>query len=242
MTLGLARSAELVRQYAFDNIDQRCVDNLEMLMEIRDNSVHMYNTSPGVSKRIQEVGSAALKNFARAARTWFDTDLSRFNFYLMPLAFHAPSVMVESLADTRQPAAARGLLNYIAEKEREHPSNETADFNVTLQVELRLVRTTGADAVPIQVGRGPDAVRVEWAEEDIRRAYPWDYATLNRHLRERYIGFVQNRRYHEVRAEIERDERFCRIRFLDPTNPRSGRKKFYSPNILTEFDQHYIRL
>jgi hypothetical protein len=212
-----------------------------MLAEIRDNSVHLHNVSPGLSKRIQEIGSAALKNFASAVQRWFGADLSRYNFYLMPLAFHSSSAIAESLADERQPAAARKLLNYFAQLEREHPSDETKDFNVTLQVELRLVRTTGADAALVQVGKRPKAVPVEWAEEDFRRTYPWDYPTLSGKLRDRYTDFIQNQRYHELRTEIESDERLCRIRYLDPAKPKSGRKKFYSPNIITEFDRHYKR-
>jgi hypothetical protein len=241
MTIGVATAADLVRQYEADGIDQRCIDNLQMLMEIRDNSIHLYNVSPGLSKRIQEVGSAALKNFARAVQRWFGADLSRFNFYLMPLAFHAPAAMVESLADDRQPAATSRLLNYFAEREREHPSDEAEDFNVTLQVELRFVRTTGADAAPVRVARDPGAVPVQWDEDAILRAYPWDYETLNERLRDRYSDFVQNQRYHRLRNEIEQDERLCRIRYLDPAKPKSGKKKFYSPNILTQFDRHYTR-
>jgi hypothetical protein len=242
MTIGLAKAADIVQQYETDNIDQRCIDSLHMLTEIRDNSVHWHNVSPGLSKRIQEVGSAALKNFARAVQRWFGMDLSRFNFYLMPLAFHAPSAIVESLADKRQPAATSKLLNYFADMERQHPSDETKDFNVSLKVELRLVRTTGADAAPVRVWNGPEAVPVQWTEEDIRRAYPWDYTTLTGELRGRYVGFIQSRQYHELRAEIEGDERLCRVRYLDPAKPRSGKKKFYSPNILAEFDKYYIRI
>jgi hypothetical protein len=210
-----------------------------MMMEIRDNSIHLHNVDPGLSKRIQEVGSAALKNFALAIQRWFGVDLSRFNFYLMPLAFHTPSAMVESLADERRPAAMSKLLNYFAEREREHPSDEAEDFNVTLQVQLRFVRTTGADAAPVRVGRDPGAVRVQWDEDAILRAYPWDYRTLNGQLRRRYTDFVENRQYHDLRTEIERDERLCRVRYLDPGRPRSGKKKFYSPHIVNEFDKHY---
>lgn len=212
-----------------------------MLMEIRDNSVHLHNVSSGLNRRIQEIGSAALKNFARASQRWFGLDLSRFNFYLMPLAFLPPSATLESLAHESQPASTRKLLNYFAQMEREHPSDETKEFNVTLQVELRLVRTTGADAATIKVGKEPGAVRVEWSDEDVRRAYPWDYKTLNNELKRRYADFSQDRRYNQLRAEIESDQQLCRVRYLDPAKPRSGRKKFYSPNIVNEFDKHYTR-
>lgn len=41
----------------------------------------------GLRKLVQEVGSAALRNFAYAAKTWFAHDLSSYDFALMPFAF-----------------------------------------------------------------------------------------------------------------------------------------------------------
>jgi hypothetical protein len=239
MTIGLSHAAELVRQYPSHNIDQRCVDNLHMLMELRDNAVHLQNATVSLSKRLQEVGSAALKNFARAVTSWFGVDLSRFNFYLMPLAFHAPTAMMESLTHGHQPEAVRKLLQYIADKEREHPSDETKDFNVTLQVELRFIRTAGIAAAPVRVARGPDAVRVEMAEEDVRRNFPWEYNTLREELKKKYPNFRQDKRFYDLKAELERDQRLCHVRYLDPAKPNGSQKKFYSRNIIAAFDPHY---
>ena len=35
------------------------------------------------------------------------------------------------------------------------------------------------------------------------------------------------------------DQRFANLRYLDPGNPKSLKKRFYSPNIVAEFDKHY---
>lgn len=37
------------------------------------------------------------------------------------------------------------------------------------------------------------------------------------------------------------DPKYVRARYLDPDNPKSGKKDFYSPAILGEFDKHYTR-
>ena len=71
MTISLNRAAGLVRSYSANGIDVRCAENLNLLQEIRDNAIHLYNVSPGLGKRIQEVGSATLKNFVAAAEKWF---------------------------------------------------------------------------------------------------------------------------------------------------------------------------
>lgn len=188
-TIGLDRAIALVRGYPRDSIEDRCIRNLSLLTEIRDNSVHLHNVGPGLSQRIQEVGSAALKNYANAVEQWFNVDLSEFNFYIMPLAFHSPTSVIESLRSEKHPAAVRNLLDLIAEAERDHPSDEAADFNVTLQVQLRFVRTGSPVAVPVQVTRDPTAVPVQVSEEDIRRAFPWDFRTLVAQLRNRYTDF-----------------------------------------------------
>ncbi len=91
LTISLGRAAGIVQSYSTNGIDTLCVENLNLLQEIRDNAIHLYNVSPGLGKRIQEVGSAALKNFVAAAERWFEVDMGRYNFYLMPLSFHTPS-------------------------------------------------------------------------------------------------------------------------------------------------------
>lgn len=61
--------------------------NITALCEIRDSAVHFYNKSAVFAVRLHEVGSACVKNFAKASQDWFSLDLSQYNFYLMPLAF-----------------------------------------------------------------------------------------------------------------------------------------------------------
>ena len=243
MTIGINRAIQLVQGFGSNGIDQRCEGNLVLLQEIRDNSVHFHNVSAGLGKRIQEVGSAALKNFVTAAESWFGLDLGRYNFYLMPLTFHSPSDVIESLRSDGQPEAIRRLLKQIEEVERNNPSDENATYNVTMQVQLKFVRTSGEDALPVRITHdNPDAVSVILTEDDILKSFPWSYAQLTQHLRSRYVDFVQNKRYHAVRKRLEDDQSFCRVRYLDPSKPSNGTtKKFYNPRILAEFDRHYSK-
>jgi|RhiMethySRZTD1v2_1073278.scaffolds.fasta_scaffold73542_4 hypothetical protein len=36
-------------------------------------------------------------------------------------------------------------------------------------------------------------------------------------------------------------EKFCRVNYLDVIGKKGSRKKFYSPEILKEFDKHYMK-
>jgi hypothetical protein len=64
--------------------------NLDAITEVRDNAVHFIAAGPLLTKQVLEFGTAAVANFVKLAREWFDHDLSRYHLYLMPLAFVAP--------------------------------------------------------------------------------------------------------------------------------------------------------
>lgn len=241
MTISLREAINRVGQLPEPAMDSRCIENLNLLTEIRDNAVHLHNVGLGLGQKIQEVGSAALKNFVHAAETWFDFDLGRFNFYIMPLAFHPPASAIEILAAERHNVAVRNLLNQISRAERENPSDERAEFNVTLKIELRFIRTTQEEAFPVRISVDPTAIPVEVVEEDIRRSFPWDFQKLEKQMGERYWDFKRNNRFWRIKAGLEAEEKHCKVRYLDPGNPKSGKKMFYSPGILQEFDQHYSR-
>lgn len=96
-TIGLPAAIGIVRAYTKDAIDQYGAENLALLMEIRDNAIHFRNASKGLRKRVQEVGSAALRNFANAAKSWFGRDLSTYDFALMPFAFESPTGVIQTV-------------------------------------------------------------------------------------------------------------------------------------------------
>ena len=243
MTISLERAVEIVRNYGTNALDKRCIENLNLLKEIRDNSIHYYNVSAGLGKRIQEVGSAALKNFVSASENWFDVDLSHYNFYLMPLAFHSQTEIVESFKSEKNPQTVRRLLERISDVERDNPSDASEEFHVTLRVELKFSRASGEDVAPVRVAPSdPNAVPMTISEEDVRKGFPWEYSELTSQMKLRYSDFFQNKRYHKIRKSIENEGKYCKVRYLDPSKKKKTMKKtFYSPGIFKEFDQHYTR-
>lgn len=154
MVIGLDKAAALVCGFSNNSIDEDRAANMELLKEIRDNAVHLRNLDPALSKRVQEAGSASLRNFMHAAQTWFDFDLSDYNFYLMSIAFFAPTEIVDSVKANR-PTAARNLLDFIADSETRQSDG---DYSVTMNVELNFVRSKGPKAVDVKLSRNPNAI------------------------------------------------------------------------------------
>jgi hypothetical protein len=211
--------------------------NLEALAEIRDNAVHYVAAGPLLAKQVWEIGTAAVMNFLRLAKEWFERDLSNCQIYLMPIGFVAPpkdgTIVVT--------ADEANLVKFISNMVEAESAPEDAPFQVALTLHLNLKRSTAPGASKVAITSDPDATQLTLSEEDFKARYPWDYKDLTDRLRARYTDFKATDRYHALRRPLMKDQRYCLARFLDPGNENSARKDFYSPNILSEFDKAYTR-
>lgn len=94
----------------------------------------------------------------------------------------------------------------------------------------------------VQITDDPNAPAMRLEEEEIlKKKYPLDYKMLTKELSGRYINFKSNPEFHKLRKEFMREKGMSKTRFLDPNNPKSSRKDFYSPNIIKKFDKHYSK-
>lgn len=218
-------------------LDPTVLKNLQALLEVRDSAIHFYNRTGKFALRLQEIGTASLKNFVTACRSWFDRDLSEFNFYLMPLSFVSMPRSAEALVLN---AEEKNFLTFLNELEREETST-TSEYAVSVNVELRFIRSTAKDALNVRLSADPNATEIRLTEEQIRDRYPWDYKRLKNECRKRYADFKENKKYHDIRKKCQNDKRFGAVRFLDPGNLKSSKKSFFSPEILSVFDSHYAR-
>lgn len=61
------------------------------------------------------------------------------------------------------------------------------------------------------------------------------------HLKERYSDIKFGQAFRKIISELEKNQNFCGERYLDFKNKKGGKKKFYDPNIISEFDKHYTK-
>ena len=237
-SVGLFKALDILANEYGDRPSPMIRENLVLLVEIRDNAVHFLTKGTHLEQRVQELGSACLKNYLSAARQWFGVDLSRYNFFLMPLSFFRVSGKVEAIAVN---AEEKKVLRYIESCLESAEDDPEADYCLALRLNIQLMKATGKADTQVVLSNSPDAIPITLEEEQIRQTYPWAYAILLKRLQLRYSDFKQNRRFYELKNAIEDDDQYCRIRLLDPGNPKSGKKKFYNPNIVQEFDKHYRR-
>jgi hypothetical protein len=226
---------KLVETKAFD---ANAWANIQALLELRDSSIHFYNRSGAFPVRLQEIGTASLKNFVAATKNWFNRDLSEFNFYLMPLSFVALPQQTEAVVLNHEEK------KFLAFVEGLEPANDDAasPYSVTVNIDIKFTRSKAKDALGVQVTNNPNAPEVRLTEEQIRNQYPWDYVRLNQECAKRYSDFKQVKKYHDIRKRLATDQRYYHMRLLDPNKPKGSKKPLFNPNIMQEFDKHYTKI
>lgn len=240
LTIGISKAMELVRQYTVNSIDERVIENIHLLVEIRDNAVHLRNDHPALKQRVHQIGSASLRNFAKAVQDWFDIDVADFSFFLMPIAFVSPSGAIDALARDSKASASGKLLALIDKKEHDYPFDEGNRYNLAIKMELRLVRSQSTDAIAVRVTRDPNAPQIQLSEENIRQSFPWDYAELCDRMKSGFSDFKIDKKFHRLRKTLETNDSLCKARHLDPAKPTASlTKRFYNPNILSELGKSY---
>jgi hypothetical protein len=212
--------------------------NLELLVEIRDNAVHFYNQDTYFSKKVQEVGLASLKSYVIFVNEWFTYDLSRYNFYLMPLSFFH-EFEIESFSLNSRDKQQENLLKFIASSEDNVKSESI--HAVTLTLETKLVKSKDSGLEAFRLTNDPNAPAVQLKEEELRERYKWDYKKLCSELRAKYSDFKQNKAFNGILNTVKVDPKFCWQRAYNPDKPSSGFKPYYDPNVLNEFDKYYSR-
>jgi hypothetical protein len=216
--------------------------NVEAMIEIRDNSIHFVNRRNKLSIKVQELGTALLKNYLFLLRQWFDKNLSEYNFYLMPLSFFGNFIEMESAAIGE---SENKVLRSIQRLEIEsNKSLEDSDYSFSLRVDIKFQKSKDAtNSIPVKINKdNPNSTEIILKEEDILEKYPWTYQKLTDSLKERYSDFKQNQKYHQIRKNLENERKYVYTRYLDPSNKEGSKKVMYNPNIIKdEFDKYYAK-
>jgi hypothetical protein len=236
-TISISKSLNLLESTG--NLKKIVSDNIRLLIEIRDESVHFIHNDVGLAVKIQSIGMASLKNFMTLAIEWFGFDFKKYNFYLMPVSFFHLSD-IESFSIDKD--SKSNLVKHLNKVEKSHENDNDPEFSVSLRLETKLVKTTSDEAVQIRVTDDPDAPEIRFSEEDALKNYPHTYQNLCNILRKRYTNFKQNKDFNDLMRQLKiNSDKFCKERRLEPSNPKSIYKMFYHNRIIEEFDTHYQR-
>ena len=242
ITHGIRFLAENTEKDQNSGLKKPCLSNILALVEVRDNAAHFVNKDIYFGRRILEIGTASLRNYVQLATEWFQLDLTRYNFFLMPISFYHGFEAVLPINKDIYPEQVKNLFDYIdcLEEDCGYEAEEGGGGQqVSLKMETRLVKGNKDEAIEFKWTNDPTAPAISLKEEDVAKNYPYTYREMTDALKRRYSNFIENKSYHKIRKEIEKEDKYCLQRLLNPRNPNSSKQRFYNSNIFQEFDKHY---
>lgn len=214
-------------------------DNIKLLIEIRDHSVHFIHEDMSLSTKTQCIGTASLKNYMTLSIDWFDYDFRKYNFFLMPVSLYHLSD-IESFSVLNH--STNNLKSYLEKMEESHKDDADPNFSISLRLSTKLIKTSSDEAIEFMMTNDSKATPITFTEEDMLKRYPLTYDALTQKLSSRYSDFLRNAKFHELHRQIKNSgEKYCRERRLEPSNPNSIFKFFYSESVLNFMDAHYTR-
>lgn len=232
-TIGLFDTLKKLDKKGF-KITNNHLASIESLIELRDNAIHFHNDS-FISKEIQELGFAAIKNYLHIIKKWnIEIDLSSYNLYLMPLAYVDSKILSAGILTDEM----KNYLEFVKSK-IDNQEKDDNDFNIAISIDISFSKTNTFEGLGFKYD--PNGIPITISEEDVRQKYPLTYDNVRLDAKKRYTDFLQNSEFNYLIRTIKQNGKLYHERKLDPSNPRSLKKGFYSTNIWQEFDKKYTK-
>lgn len=215
--------------------DENLRIQIETLIQIRDNAIHYMNSTKLFEKEFLGIATASLKSYEMQVQEWFSRSLSDFNLSLIPLTFSVPEVFdVKNLQNAS--STHKILLEYLGKQKAKTTENSVHD--ISLVIDLKFMRNNQGMSVRFDKEGVPVIID---SEESFKNKYPLDFDALKNKLSVRYADFKLNKFFWNLKTTLEKNPKFSGERYLDHTKQIGTKKRYYSSNILTEFDKHYTK-
>ena len=231
MTINLADAIIKLQKLSID-LSSNLIISLTALTELRDNAIHFHNNTD-IQKEIQELGFACIKNYMELIKKWeTKVSLSKYNFYLMPLAYVDSKIQADSVLTDE----VKNYLNYLKEKVAESDESDI-DYSVAIGIDITFKKNATLEGIGMRYDE--NGVPIKITEEDITKKYPLTYKELIKKCKSRYSDFKQNNKFNNIMKVLKLDNALSHNRKLDPNNPKSSTKTFFNTNIFKELDNKY---
>ena len=145
---------------------------------------------------------------------------------MLPVAFFHGADEVGAVVVTKDEKRLIDRLQAIARQ----PAAD-GQYQVAVRVDVRLRRSDLDTAANVQVTRDAEALAIRLDENQLMESYPWSYFELQAQLKKRKPDMKFNAKFHSIKKPLMAEKGLVHSRLLDPNNPKSSKKDFYSPNM-----------
>lgn len=207
-------------------ISSNVIENILMLIEIRDNSIHFINSNNDLMKyKLYTVCVATIKNYYHLIEKWFSKfELSKYNFYITPINF---SGIDENVETANLDIAQKNFINYL---EMAASGAIKDDFDICIKTELRFTKVETDEALLLKYAQEGKKVNVELSDEIFKKMYPLTYSEMCAKFKKKY-GLKINNFFNRSKKVLEQNEICCKARYLNP-NKKGICKMFYNGNFI----------
>ena len=210
-------------------------ENINSLIELRDNAIHFI--TPNITKPVQELGFACIKNYVTLIKKWkIGIDLSKYNLYLMPLAYIDTKVEIDSVLTSE----TKKYLDFIQSKIKDKDDADK-DFDIVVSIDVKFKKGNSFDAIGMKYDN-ENGVPIMLSEENTQKDFPLKYNDVVAQCKERYINFSKNNDFNGIMKDIKKNNKLHYERKLDPNNKKTQKQSFYSSNIWKELDKQYDKI
>ncbi len=219
-------------------LDIRCIKNIRLLEEIRNNAIHLLNKDSDLSIIIYELGTATLKNYITFIKKEFNKDLRKYNFYLMPLSFYNDNKIINSVKINVDDYIVN-ISNRINNFQKLYKNENNDDYNILLLTEVLFCnRNDKFNSVKLVKNGEKSDFNIDLSEDQQEKRYPWSYKDLVKNI-EKVYGKINRKDLNRINAEIRKEKIYAYQRFLDNKNKKGNSKWIYSPEILQVFGKYF---
>lgn len=224
------------------SIDTVLKENIDLLTEIRDNSIHFINNTKEFEKIVLEIGTATLRSYLDLVNIWFNYNLDKYNFYLMPISFFHTFEM-ESFSINGKTEQQENFFAYVSKKMIDNPTDLANPHNVALKLETKFERSSTSEALPVKYANDSPIIVRQAIENKIKIGLEngtlYDHNDFIEKLKKAIPNFKLNSEFYDHRRKLEGNDKYQIVRYLDPIKKTGSKKSYWTLDAFNEIKSRY---
>lgn len=234
-TIDINKCMNILHSKGF--ISNNLKDNINIIIEIRDNAIHLLNRSSNIKEKLYSICAASIKNYVKIFDMWFNSiKIDQYNFFITPLNFDTAIKNYDTLSTS---VAERNLLNYL--ELSANSSSEGDEFDILVNVDIKVSKSSIDEAVLLKYASDGKKINIELNDEMFKKMYPFTNEQIIQMIRKKQADFKQGTKFNTIKKKLQKEEICCKARYLDVVNKRGNSRYYYNSNFVNKVLEEYNR-
>lgn len=217
-------------------ISQNIFENVQLLIEIRDNAVHFLNDTAKLKYKLYTICVATVKNYYRLIEKWFHAfDISNYDFFITPINF---SGIEEEIDPLTLEISQKNFLNYLDMATSAADAKD--EFDICIKTELKFIKVETDETLLIKYAEEGRKIDVEINDELFKKMYPYDYGEILVKIKNKYPQIKANNEFNIAKKKLQEEEVCCKARYLDP-NKKGVSRFYYNSNFVKKINDELAK-